>query len=237
MPQLFTNNARALLTASITDTATSMVVESSKADLFPTANTGTGTVPAATDWFKVTLQDSTGAVEIVYVRTRTAGSGIFSNVLRAQEGTTAKAFSTGTVVGLRLTAADIQTSVGLIASNNTFTGTNTFSQAITGDVTGNLTGDVTGDVTGNLTGDVTGDLTGDVTGNLTGDVTGNVAGNLTGNVTGNASGSAGSLATANFSVVQESGKLYFKHGATRIASLDSSGNFVTLTNVTAYDTP
>jgi hypothetical protein len=221
MPQLFTNNARALLTASITDTATSMVVESSKADLFPTANTGTGTVPAATDWFKVTLQDSTGAVEIVYVRTRTAGSGIFSNVLRAQEGTTAKAFSTGTVVGLRLTAADIQTSVGLIAGNNTFTGTNTFSQAITGDVIGDLTGDVTGD------------LTGDVTGN----VTGNLTGNVTGNVTGNASGSAGSLATANFSVVQESGKLYFKYGTTKIASLDSSGNFVALADITAYGTP
>jgi hypothetical protein len=178
-----------------------MVVEASKADLFPTANTNTGSVPAATNWFKVTLQDSTGAVEIVYVRTRTAGSGIFSNVLRAQEGTTALAFSAGTVVGLRLTAADIQASVGLTSSNNTFTGANTFSQAITANVTGNVTG------------------------------------NLTGNVTGNASGSAGSLATANFSVVQASGKLYFKYGATNIASLDSSGNFVALADITAYGTP
>jgi hypothetical protein len=60
---------------------------------------------------------------------------------------------------------------------------------------------------------------------------------LTGNVTGNASGSAGSLATANFSVVQASGKLYFKYGATNIASLDSSGNFVALADITAYGTP
>jgi hypothetical protein len=217
MPQLFTNNARALLTASITDIATSMVVESAKADLFPTANTGTGSVPAVTDWFKVTLENSSGAVEIVYVRTRTAGSGVFSNVLRAQEGTTALAFSTGTVVGLRLTAADIQTSVGLIASNNTFTGTNTFSQAITGNVTGNINGVVTGTAGSSLVG--------------------NVTGNLTGNVTGNTSGSAGSLATTNFSIVQASGKLYFKYGGTNIASMDSSGNFVALADITAYGTP
>ena len=217
MPQLFTNNARALLTASITDIATSMVVESAKADLFPTANTGTGSVPAVTDWFKVTLENSSGAVEIVYVRTRTAGSGVFSNVLRAQEGTTALAFSTGTVVGLRLTAADIQTSVGLIASNNTFTGTNTFSQAITGNVTGNINGVVTGTAGSSLVG--------------------NVTGNLTGNVTGNTSGSAGSLATTNFSIVQASGKLYFRYGGTDIASMDSSGNFVALVNITAYGTP
>jgi hypothetical protein len=72
---------------------------------------------------------------------------------------------------------------------------------------------------------------------LIGNVTGNLTGNVTGNVTGNASGSAGSLATANFSVVQESGKLYFKYGTTKIASLDSSGNFVTLADITAYGTP
>lgn len=48
---------------------------------------------------------------------------------------------------------------------------------------------------------------------------------------------AENLITANFSVVQASGKLYFKYGATNIASLDSSGNFVSLANVTAYGTP
>ena len=48
---------------------------------------------------------------------------------------------------------------------------------------------------------------------------------------------ATSLVTANFSVVQASGKLYFKYGATDIASLDSSGNFVLLANITAFGTP
>ena len=45
------------------------------------------------------------------------------------------------------------------------------------------------------------------------------------------------LVTAAFSVVESGGKLYFKYGATNIASLDSSGNFISLANVTAYGTP
>lgn len=116
MPQQFTNNARALLTASIGAADTSMVVESNKAYLFPVANTGTGSVPAATDWFKVTLQNSAGDVEIVYVRSRPSGSSVFSNIIRGQEGTTALAFSAGTVVGLRITAADIQSAQNTVGS-------------------------------------------------------------------------------------------------------------------------
>ena len=152
MPQLFTNNARALLVSGITDSATSLTVEASKADLFPPANTGTGSVPAATNWFKVTLQDGAGNVEIVYVRTRTAGSGVFSNVIRGQEGTTARAFSAGTVVGLRITALDIETSIGLgvnavqLTGNQAIAGTKTFNNQIvaSGGVQGNVNGNVTG---------------------------------------------------------------------------------------------
>jgi len=48
---------------------------------------------------------------------------------------------------------------------------------------------------------------------------------------------AANLVTTGFSVVESGGKLYFKYGATDIASLDSSGNFVSLANVTAYGTP
>ena len=50
-------------------------------------------------------------------------------------------------------------------------------------------------------------------------------------------GSAGSVATTNFSIVESGGKLYFKYGATNLASLDSSGNFIVLANVTGYGTP
>jgi hypothetical protein len=53
----------------------------------------------------------------------------------------------------------------------------------------------------------------------------------------NTTGSAGSVVTTGFSIVESGGKLYFKYGATNIASLDSSGNFIALANVTAYGTP
>lgn len=127
MAQQFTNNARALTTASISDSATTIVVEASKADLFPVANVGTGSLPSASNWFKVTLQDSSGNVEIVAVRTRTAGSGLLSNVIRGYDGTTARAFTSGTVVGLRITAEDVQTALDLPNQNSVFSGDNTFS--------------------------------------------------------------------------------------------------------------
>ena len=140
MPQLFTNNARALLASGITDSATSLTVEASKADLFPTANVGSGSVPSANNWFKATLQDATGNVEIVYVRTRTAGSGVFSNVIRGQEGTTARSFSAGTVVGLRITSADVEGSIAAalnsmqVTGNQTVEGTKTFNGLIVANV-------------------------------------------------------------------------------------------------------
>jgi len=158
MPQLFTNNARSTLTSTISDSATSLTVQAGAADLFPTANVGTGSIPSASNWFKATLQDVSGNVEIIYVRTRTAGSAVLSNILRAQEGTTARSFVSGSIVGLRVTAADIQASINIPAANNTFTGSNTFAQTITGNLTGNVTGNLTGNVTGNVTGDVTGKL-------------------------------------------------------------------------------
>jgi hypothetical protein len=46
-----------------------------------------------------------------------------------------------------------------------------------------------------------------------------------------------SFATANFSILESGGKLIFKYGATTIASLDSSGNFIVIGNVAAGGTP
>jgi len=45
------------------------------------------------------------------------------------------------------------------------------------------------------------------------------------------------LTTTNFSISEVGGVLVFKYGATTIASMDSSGNLITLANVTAYGTP
>ena len=66
-------------------------------------------------------------------------------------------------------------------------------------------------------------------------ITGTAASLTAGNAT--TAAAATTLATANFSVVQSGSKLYFKYGATNIASMDSTGNFISLLNVTAYGTP
>ena len=65
----------------------------------------------------------------------------------------------------------------------------------------------------------------------------NSSGQLSGSAVNGEVTSSTSLITANFSVVESGGKLYFKYGSTNIASLDSSGNFVSLANITAYGTP
>lgn len=48
---------------------------------------------------------------------------------------------------------------------------------------------------------------------------------------------SGALTTTNFTIVESGGKLLFKYSGTTVASLDSSGNFTSLLNVSAYTTP
>lgn len=62
----------------------------------------------------------------------------------------------------------------------------------------------------------------------------NIGGNA---ATATTAAAATTLVTAGFSIVESGGKLYFKYGATNIASMDSSGNFITLADITAYGTP
>lgn len=112
MTQLIKNAARAALAAGIGAADTSLTVDITKADLFPAANTGTDPVNTiGKDWFKIVVEDVSHNYEIIYVRTRTLGSAVMSNLLRGQEGTTAISFAAGSVVGLRITAADIENAV------------------------------------------------------------------------------------------------------------------------------
>lgn len=117
MAQKLKNNARSLLVSSILAGDTSLVVESGKADLFPVADTGTDPVGTfGKDWFKAVLQDTAGNIEIIYVRTRTGGNATLSNILRGQEGTTARDYAAGSVVGLRITSKDVEDAISLDSS-------------------------------------------------------------------------------------------------------------------------
>jgi hypothetical protein len=229
MAQLFTNNARATITSSITADATSIVIDATKADLFPVATVGSGSIPSSGDWFKLTLQDSVGNVEIVAVRTRAAGSSLLSNVIRGYDGTTARAFTSGTVIGLRLTAEDVQTALAITSENNVFTGDNSFTG--TNEFTGSQT------FSGLTTFSDEVEFNDPVTGDLIGDVTGNLTGNVTGDVTGNVSGSAGSLLSGLWTVSDIAGKLTFKYNNVAVFSITSAGAIVAKDDVTGFGTP
>ena len=91
-----TNNAVTTLAASITAAATSMSIQTADAGKFPILSAG--------DWHPATIIDPAGNMEIVRVTARNNG---LMTVVRAQEGTTAKAFAAGSRVDVRLTVAAI----------------------------------------------------------------------------------------------------------------------------------
>jgi len=91
----FSNNASSLLAADISNVDVTVTITAGTGVIFPTTADGT---------FLITVQDSTGNNEIMLCTARTTD---FLTVTRAQEGTLAKAFSTGAVVENRFTAGSI----------------------------------------------------------------------------------------------------------------------------------
>lgn len=102
MAVLFTNNAYSKLSANLTVSATSLAINAGDAEKFPS--------PAGGDWFPLTIVDAAGNMEVVKVTSR---SGASMTIQRGQEGTSAKAFASGSGCDVRLTkgalAAFIQT--------------------------------------------------------------------------------------------------------------------------------
>lgn len=90
----FANNAATTLAAGIASGATSITVATGAGALFPTL--------AAGDHFYATLVDSAQNIEIVKVTARSTDT---LTVVRAQEGTSARTYSSGDKIELRLTAA------------------------------------------------------------------------------------------------------------------------------------
>jgi len=119
MPAQFKNNATGTLAASILSSATTIVLSSTQGALFPALTTG--------QFFYGTLFNAGGSYEIVKVTARVGDS---LTVVRAQEGTTALAFTAGDGFAQRLTAASLN-NFGQLDANNTFTGNNTFNGTTT----------------------------------------------------------------------------------------------------------
>jgi hypothetical protein len=141
MPVLFTNNASAALAASISASATTIVLAAGQGVEFPS--------PAGGNYFYATLTDPSNNLEIVKVTARVNDS---LTVVRGQDGSTAKTYSAGDLLELRPVAAafaDMQAEAARVALDNTFTGNNTFSgtNAFTG--ANSFTNPITGSISGN----------------------------------------------------------------------------------------
>lgn len=105
MAQLFANAARSTLTASITSSSTQLQINPADQALFPVAT--------GVDWFKVALEDSSGNLEYLRVQ-RAVGQSLLTITERATEDATkfpARSFVAGSLVELRMTAADLAASI------------------------------------------------------------------------------------------------------------------------------
>lgn len=94
-----TNNCASTLAAGITDSGTTLTVQTADIARFPIINQG----GVGTDYTYLTIQDAALNMEIVKVTRHDNGSSSLT-IARAQEGTTARAWQTGDSVALRVTA-------------------------------------------------------------------------------------------------------------------------------------
>jgi hypothetical protein len=105
----FSNNAISTLASGINNSATSITVASGDGAKFPSLT--------GSEYFRATLIDASNNLEIVKV---TARSSDVLTVTRAQESTTARAFSSGDRIELRITAQsllDAATTLTSLAAN------------------------------------------------------------------------------------------------------------------------
>lgn len=103
MAILVSNNASAEIALSITASDTTIILAAGQGVEFPS--------PGASDYFYVTLVDSSNNLEIVKCTSRSADT---LTVVRGQDNTTARAFPAGSLVELRIVAAtftDLQSEI------------------------------------------------------------------------------------------------------------------------------
>lgn len=120
MPAILKNNAYGFLAQGISDTSSSIVVQSGQGSNFPVLSTG--------QYFYATIQSIMGVAEIVKVVAR---AGDVMSIVRAQEGTIALSFAASARVELRVTAQSVKDLAAQFDSyTQQVTPTNGFSIAV-----------------------------------------------------------------------------------------------------------
>lgn len=109
--QLFANNSASVLASGITDVATSLTVAAGSGAKFPS--------PAGGDYFLVTLFQISGGAEVNHEIVKvTARSTDTMTIVRAQEGTTARAFNAADPVQLRFTSGTAASMLPNVSTND-----------------------------------------------------------------------------------------------------------------------
>lgn len=123
MSYLAKNNAYGLLSAWISSGASTLTLQAGQGDRFP--------VIIPPDFTFVTLENAAGLREIVKVTARAAASDVLT-IVRAQEGTTARSWSAGDVVELRMVASLVETAMGHPAATSNAHAASAISAPATG---------------------------------------------------------------------------------------------------------
>lgn len=111
------NNAAGTLAGNILAADTSIALSAGHGARFPATSTE--------NWFKVTLRDASNNLEIIYVHSRSTDT--LDVVVRGQDGTTARDYSTGDAVELRWTNADVMGFQDDAVTAPATSGTNTYT--------------------------------------------------------------------------------------------------------------
>lgn len=121
MAQVFSNNGTSTLSSSISAGDVTIFIQPGHGGRYPAV--------AAPDFAYATLENASGTIEIVKITAHAANATSFT-VQRAQQGTTAAAFSIGDLFELRITAEEMN-AVANKASRigDTYTGTHDFTGA------------------------------------------------------------------------------------------------------------
>ena len=149
--QLFANNASSTLASGITNSATTLTLATGQGALFPS--------PTGGDWFLLTLTQATGVESSWEIVKCTSRSGDVLTIVRAQESTTAAAWSAGAKAEARVTAGSLIPAVAagqngwLLGSDKTkldaLSGTNSGDNAVNSLYSGLVSNAThTGDVSG-----------------------------------------------------------------------------------------
>lgn len=166
-----------------------------------------------------TSENSTKAASTAYVKALIGSAENVVNSFNGRKG------------AVTLTSADVTTALGYVPPTPTGTGANgTWGISVTGN-SASVTNGVYTETDQTINGTKTFSAT--IIGNISGNA--GTSSSCTGNsATATNATNAANFISPNFKIIESGGKLYFQYQGNNIATLDGSGNFTTIGNVTAF---